>query len=308
MTDDSETGALQKLLDDGWAYHDQESKRLARELETAAAAGVGCDFLVPFLHLSTHTIGEHLGDWARALRLGKRVLDGRTPTFETAKGWGRVQVAAVLAGDSIEAADLELSYLKASGSDLGAAILDTRFMLIGALVGAGRVVEAARLYNGAVALIEQVHSSDSLDRTIAVVSNNLGWELYEMSPRSPDADVLMRLCADTSLKFWLKCGNWINEERALYFRARVSNAVGDPESALADADKALGVIDSHGQRPLDAALLHLARASALAVLGDGAGSSRAIADADTAASKLTTPDLQAQFASERAKVRLSLVL
>jgi hypothetical protein len=302
MIEDGEPGALQKLVDDGWVYHDKESERLARELEAAVEAGVGSVFLVPFLHLSTHTIGEHLGDWARALRLGKRVLDGRTPTFETAKGWGRLQVAAVLAGDSIEAADLELSYLKGAGSDLGAAILDMRFMLIDALVSSKRVAEAARLYGGTVALIEQVHSTDFLGRAVAMVSNNLGWELYEMTSRSPDVDILMRLCADTSIKFWLKCGNWINEERALYFRALVSNVVGDPESALADADKALAVIDSQGQRPLDAALLHLARASAMAALGDGSGKSRAIADADAAGSKLTALDLQEQFASERAKV------
>ena len=211
-------------------------------------------------------------------------------------------MAAVLAGDLIEAADLELSYLKAAGSDLGAAILDIRFMLIGALVSAKRVAEAARLYGGTVVLIEQVQSSGSLDHTIAVVSNNLGWELYEMPLRSPDVDMLMRLCAVTSLKFWLKCGNWINEERALYFRALVSNAVGDPKAALADADKALAIIDAQGQRPLDAALLHLARASALGALGDESGKSRAVADADAATSKLTAADLQARFASQRAKV------
>lgn len=302
MTETSGTGALQKLLDNGWIYHDKESERLARELEVATEAGVGSDMLVPFLHLSTHTIGEHLGDWPRALRLGKRVLDGRTPTFETAKAWARLQVVAVLAEDSIEAADLELSYLKAVGSDLEAAMLDVRFMLIDALISSKRLAEAMRLYRGAVALIEQIDSSNFLDRTVAAVSNNLGWELYEITTRSPDMDTLMRLCAETSLKFWLKCGNWVNEERALYFRALVSNVIGDPESALADADRAIAVIDSRGQRPLDTALLHLARASALAVLGDGKGKSRAIIDADAAASKLTAPDLQAQFASERAKV------
>ncbi|RDJ00582.1 hypothetical protein DVT68_07295 [Dyella solisilvae] len=301
MTEDSATEALKKLLDDGWAYHDQESERLARELE-AASASVDSGSVVPFLHLSVHTIGEHLGDWARAVRLGKRVLDGRIPTVETAKAWGRLQVAAVLAGDPVEAAELELAYLHAAGSDFGAALLDMRFMLIGALVNTQRVIEAARLYRGAVALIEQVPSWDALDRTAAAISNNLGWELYETNSRSPEADDLMRLCADISLKFWLRCGNWIHEERALYFRALVSHALGDPTSALADADKAIAVINSQGQRPLDAALLHLARASALAALGDGSGKSRAIADADADASKLTAPDLLAQFAAERARI------
>lgn len=302
MTEDCATKSLQKLLDDGWTYHDKESERLARELEAAAVAGVGSDLLLPFLHLATHTIGEHLGDWVRAFRLGRFILDGRAPTFDTAKGWARLQVAAVLAGDSVEAAELELVYLRATGGNLEAALLDMRFLLIGCLASSKRLAEAARLYANAVVLLEQIDSTDSLDRTVAAVSNNLGWELYETTSRSPGMDMLMRLCAETSLKSWLKCGNWINEERALYFRALVSNAVGDPRSALADADKALAIIDTQGQRPLDAALLHLARASALAMLGDENGKSRAIIDADAVASKLTATDLQEQFASERAKL------
>ena len=302
MTEHDESRALQNLLDDGWTYHDRDSERLARELEAAAEAGVGSDLLVPFLHLSTHTLGEHLGDWPRALRLGKRVLDERMAGIETATAWGRLQVAAVLAGDPIEAAGLELACLNAAAGNVDAALLDMRFMLIGALVGSKRVAEAVRLYRGAVALVEQVHAADFSNRTIAAVSNDLGWELYEMPSRSPDADAVMRLCADTSLRFWLICGNWLNEERALYFRALVRNAAGDPESALADADKALAVIDVHGRRPLDAALLHLARASALSALGDESGMSRAVAEADAAASMLSAADLQARFAAERAKV------
>ena len=302
MADDSGTGLLRQLLEDGWNHHDKESERLARQLEAAAEAGVDTNLLAPFLHLSTHTIGEHLGDWRRALRLGKRVLEGRTPTYESANAWGRAYVTAVLADASIEAAALELSYLKAAASDLGAALLDMRFMVIGALVGSKRVGDAGHLYRSALGLVDEISPSHLLDRTIAAASNNLGWELYEMSSRSADEHSLMCLCAETSLKFWLKCGNWVNEERALYFRALVSNVTGSPQSALADADKALAVIHSQGERPLDAALLHLARASALAALGDKNGKSRAIADADAAASRLTAPELKAQFAAERAKV------
>jgi hypothetical protein len=247
-------------------------------------------------------MGEHLGDWARVLRLCKRVLDGQTPTFETAKAWGRLYVAAVLADDPIEAANSELSYLKAAGDDFGAALLDMRFMLAGALVASKRASEGARLYRGALDLVGQIRQTALLDRTIAVASNNLGWELYEMSSRSAYEDALMQLCAETSLKFWLKCGNWINEERALYLKALVSNVTGSPESGLTDADKALAVINSQGERPLDAALLHLVRASSLAALGDTNGRLEAIGDADAAAAKLTAPNLKAQFAAERSKV------
>jgi hypothetical protein len=57
-----------------------------------------------------------------------------------------------------------------------------------------------------------------------------------------------------------------------------------------------------GERPLDAALLHLARAASLAALRDVDGRRRAIADADAAAAKITAAELIAQFAAERAKV------
>ena len=43
---------------------------------------------------------------------------------------------------------------------------------------------------------------------------------------------MMRLSAEMSLKFWLQCGDWINEERALYLKALVSIATGSPQSGL----------------------------------------------------------------------------
>jgi len=295
--------ALGRLLDGGWGYHDKDGERLARELEEAAAGErIAPQRLASFVHLVVHTIGGHLGDWPRALALGKRVLDGQMPHFETAKAWGRLSVAAVLAGDALEAADLELTYLKAAGNERGAALLDMRFMLAEALIGAKQAGEAARLYRRALDLVGQVRPSAPLDQTIAVASNNLGWELYEMPSRTPEENGLMQLAAATSLTFWRKCGNWLNAERAHYLNAVVANATGDPRAALAHADTALAVIAANGERPLDAARLHLARAAALTALDDAAGSAHAIGDADDAAAKLAAPDLRAEFAAERAKV------
>jgi hypothetical protein len=307
MVESNEPRSLEKLLNDGWGYHDKESKRLASELEAMAQPGVAPGLLTPFLHLATHTIGAHLGDWPRALALGKHVLAGHMPALETAKAWGRLYVAAVLGGDSLEAADFELSYLKAACDDFGAAMLDMRFMLAEALVGSKRAGEGARLYRRALDLVGQVRQSALLERTIAVASNNLGWELYEMLSRTPDENALMKLSAEMSLRFWLKCGNWINAERGRYLNALVANVTGDPRSGLAHADAALAIIAANSGRPLDAALLHLARAVSLAALGDANGAARAIGDADAAAAKLAATDLKAQFAAERTKVAAAVL-
>jgi hypothetical protein len=217
-------------------------------------------------------------------------------------GW--LYVAAVLAGEALEAANLELSYLKAAGQDFGAALLDMRFMLAEALVGSKRAGEGAWVYRGALDLIGQIQHSALLDRTIAVASNNLCWELYETPSRTPDEDALMQLSAEMSLKCWLKCGDWLNAQRAHYLKSLVANGVGDPGSGLAHADAALAIIAANGARPLDAARLHLARAVSLAALGDADGRANAIGKADAAAAELAAVDLKAKFAAERAKVVL----
>ena len=292
---------MDRLVEDGWNYHDSETERLAAELEAAAEAGVADIQLAPFLALALHTIGEHLADWPRALELSKRVLAGRQPDMNTARAWGRLYVAASLAGDALLAAQSELLYLATAGDDFGAALLDMRFMLAAALVGTKRSSEAARIFRGALELVPQIHPSTMLDRTIAVASNNLGWELYETVGRGEDENALLRLCGRTSLQYWLKCGNWINEEKALYLNSLIANEAGNPRAALAHADLAIAVIETHGERPLDLALLHLARASSLASLGDLEGRSLAIESADLAAAKLTAPDLQREFAAQREK-------
>lgn len=294
--------ALERLLDQGWAYHDTESVRLARELEAAAGQGVAPHLLAPFIHLSSHVIGEHLGDWPRALGLGKRVLDRQEPTAEMARAWGRLSVAAILAGDAVEAANLELGCLTAAGEGFDAALLDMRFMLIAALVGAKRSGDAARLYRNALGLAERIQQSPLLDRTIAIASNNLGWELYETASRTEEEDALMRLCAEAGLESWRKCGTWINVERAHRLAALGANSGADPASGLAHADQGVALIDANGARPLDRALLQLARAEALAALGDRDGRIQAIGEADAGAAKLTDEDLKRQFAAERARI------
>jgi len=219
--------------------------------------------------------------------------------------WARLSVAALLAGDGLQAAELELSYLGAAGDDLAAALLDVRFILVDALVASSRAGEAACLYRAAIGLAERVAgtepSSAQLLRSIAATSNNLGWELLEMPVRNADEDDLMQLAADMSLKFWRRCGNWINEERALYLTARIANVAGKPGLGLALADEALAVIAANGARPLDAAMLQLARATSLAAIGDNDRARRAVVEADATAAKLPTAELKAKFVAERAR-------
>lgn len=292
---------LETLLADGRSYHDTQSARLAAELEAAAAqAPVAPALLTQFLQLSTHTIGEHLGDWPRARRLAEQALAGRTATAETAMAWARLSIARLLAGDAVGAAGAELECLGASGADFRGSLIETRFMLAAAMIGSGRADEAAAIYRGALALAREAGEAAPA-RSVAVASNNLASELVEAASRTPEEDALMETAAQAAYDFWTRCGNWVNEERALYLKALVANTLGRPTEALRHADAALAIIAANGDEPVDAAFLRLASARALGLGGDAAGQLRELRIADAAAAAWDDPSVLEWFAQERAK-------
>ncbi|HEY1426455.1 MAG TPA: hypothetical protein VGF50_07265 [Caulobacteraceae bacterium] len=289
--------ALQ-LLNDGWDYHATESERLAGELE-AAAGSIGDEDLDPLLHLGVHTIGEHLGDWPRALRLAEDVLAARTPRAETARAWSRLGVARTMAGDATGALAAELA-AQGAATDALAAMIEARFLLVAALVGSKRSAEAAALFDAALTLAGAVGEAAPA-RAIAVASNNLAAELLEADARTPGDDALMDRAADAAYVYWLRAGDWVNEALALGLKTAVALALGRPHAALELSADALRVIAANGKRPIDTALLHLARSRANAAVGDAARRDHELALADAAAEDAPNEGLKAWYAEERAK-------
>jgi hypothetical protein len=290
------------LIEGGWNYHDTESERLAAELEAAAAeGGVSAEERVAFLRLANHAIGEHLADWPRARRLAEQTLADAAPDADTAKAWAHLAIARLLAGDAVAAAEAELVFLAAQGEDSRGGLVELRFMLVAALVSGKRTDEAARLYAAALGLAEALGEA-APHRAIAVASNNLASELVEQAARTETEDALMLRAAEAAHAAWACCGTWVNEERALYLKALVANALGEPTEALQHADAALALIAANGEQPVDAAFLTLARARAHHLAGDPTAAAEDLARADAAAADWGDEELREWFATERAKV------
>ena len=119
---------IAELLTTGFGYHDTQSERLADELETVTMEPVDAVHWVRLLHISNHTIGEHLGDWDRAQRLAERVLDGRTANAETSPAWARLATARFLAGDVLGSIAAEIEALRAA-SDIRGGYIDAKISL-----------------------------------------------------------------------------------------------------------------------------------------------------------------------------------
>jgi tetratricopeptide (TPR) repeat protein len=293
---------IEDLLRDGSSYHNTASARFAGELEAAVCGSVDPGSLVPLLYWSNHTIGEHLGDWPRARALAERALDGRTPDARTAAAWAKLYAARAMAGDLEGAEQAQQVYAATDGIDPRVAAIDSKMTLANALAGSGRLAEGSALYESALGLARNTPKSNA-DRMVAIASNNLASQLLEVCPRSAEQDELMRAAAAAGLEFWLRCGTWQNEERALYLSALVANALGEPMAAREAVDAAFRIIDANGSEPVDETFLRLARANAFAMLGDLAGHKRDLAAAESAAASWDGA-MRQWFAEERAKIKL----
>ena len=173
-------------------------------------------------------------------------------------------------------------------------------MLASALNGSRRPQEAAPVYEGALGLARAL-GDGAPARAIAVASNNLASDLLKSASRSAAESALMRLAADAAHEYWLKCGDWMNDERALYLKAMVANALDDPNTALKQAERALAIIAEHGGEPIDETFLQLTRAEALKLTGDTEASERALAQADARAGAWDDEGLRSWYAAERAR-------
>jgi tetratricopeptide (TPR) repeat protein len=290
------------LINNGWARHDKESAALATDLEEHHALADTPQRAVALLGLSNHTVGYHMKDWPRALRLCERVIARFGPEPALSPVFGSLAIAQFMAGDEAAALASECKAVELSAEPLSA-MVRTRVLIARELADAMRLDEAAKLYEAAVALARSRTKKLGCDRAIAVTSNNLAGNLLEKQDRAPQEDAMMLAAAEAAREFWMKSGGtWENEERAEYLLALVKNALGRPDEGLKHALKGLEVIAANGPEKVDEAFLNLAVARAYRLKGNGSAHKDALARADALAAGFGDKGLADWFAGERTKV------
>lgn len=294
------------LIEQGWKDHARASAEVAARV--AAAQPATALQAAALLRLSNHVLGEHLNDWEQALAIAERVAAGFEQDFADdgteipgiAEMLSSLIVAQTLDGDRMAALTNQHRLHALSPSQASLRQLKLSGQLPGPLVRAGRFEEGAAIYRGLLLPARQQNDSD-VQRSMAIVSNNLATALLEQSTRTPQQSELMQQAAQVALEFWLRCGTWVNHERALYLQALVANVAGQAQQALVFADQALALIEAHGSEPVDQAFILLTRAHALRVLGNPEGYGHALADAQALADAFDEADLTTWFAEEKAR-------
>lgn len=291
-----------ELINNGWPRHDKQSAALAADLEANAALAADAQKAVMFLALSNHTIGYHLKDWARARKLAETVVLRLGADHAASPAFGSLAIAQFMAGDEAAALASECRAVELTDAEPVAAMVRTRILIASELVDAGRLEDGSRLYQAALNLARAQDEKLACDRAIAVTSNNLASNLLELAAPTPEQQALMLAAAQAAHEFWLKAGNWENEERAHYLLALVHNKLGQGEQARVHAARGLQVISENGEEVVDEAFLNLAAAKAGLLQGDKAGYAASLARADELAAGFADQGLRDWFATERAKV------
>lgn len=296
---------ISDLIRDGWGYHDTESERLAGELEAANLDELKAEGPGHCLHLSNHTIGEHLGDWRRARRFAEAVREATADQTGEASFGAHLAVARYMDGDTVAAQQAEIECLGAAEHPVDA-YLTVKSFLAGALAGTGRFADAGVVIAAANRLAEGLGDVATSNRSMAVANNNLASELVESDELDSDQARLMVGCAQAAHTFWLRCGTWVNEERALYLLALVNNRVEGYRAGLEHAQAALDVIAANGEEPVDEAFIRLAAARSHLGLSDTPSAEEHLATADELTKAWTEPSLTTWYEGERRKVDAAL--
>jgi len=289
---------LDTLIQQAWADHPNKTAEVAERLESGVELVTDGEGAAKFMHLVNHVVGDHLGRREDAERLCEAALQRAGDEPGTAP-YVHVAVARTLAGNEPGAEDA----LARLADD------PAQRVRVGLLVALGHGLagdwqKAAQMYDEQMTRSDALPEGHSAERSFAIVSNNIASEILNAAQRSEVTDALMERAAHAARTYWLKVGNWVNDERADYLLALVHNRLGRHADARTFAERALRTIaDADGEEKVDEAFVHLARAAACRDLGRLDDQANSIARAEQLAEGFEGQGLLDWFQDELAKAR-----
>ncbi len=290
---------LKELVQGAWPDHEKKTAEVADRLETGLelVEPNDADGVTAFLHVVNHTIGDHAGDRARALRVCEAAV-ARLQVQGNDTPWLHLAVARHLAGEEEAAQEAEGRLGREPANPVRVRML----------VAQGKAHEkqwaaSQALWEECLAVADGLDEGHKAERAVAVVSNNLSSMLLELEERDAAQDAWMLRTAEVGRAYWLRAGDWMNSERADYLLAGVHNALGRPEEAKTFARRALATIDENGEEDVDRAFIELSLAQAHKLLGEDDEHAAALARAKALAETFESEFLESWFAGELAKVQ-----
>lgn len=288
-----------ELINSGWGRHETETEQLALDLLGAVELVEDAGQAAAFSALASHTLGEHMGNWGGAATLIEGALHGLSEAPELTSTVILLGVAQEFAGDE-EAAIASLERARSLAGDDVLVRVRTHFARASAHMGVGDTALLIQEHANGMNLVSKMADTASVDRLVAIMSNNLASHLLDLGTLSDEESKGMLEIALAARAAWFRAGDWVQRERADYLMALVHNRLAGWEAGLKAADEALATIAANGEEPIDEAFLQLARAQAFNGLQEQAERDSALGVADALASEWGD-GLKAWYEEQRAK-------
>ena len=289
------------LIGQGWARHAEETAAVAATLEEHESLADTAEKAGQLALLANHTMGEHLKDWPRARKLVGGLVERLKDEPEAAGTLSALAVCDYLC-DETSAYQTSLNRAgELAKTGFEPTRIRVQMLIASGLLAAGKIDECSDLYRATLTDAAKLPDDSPANRSVAITSNNLAGELLEVKERSKAQNKLMLEAAVAARTFWLKAGDWVNDERADYLLASVQTAVGNHDEGLRTALRGLKTIVDNGEQSVDQAFLHLAAAAAQRGLGDTEQHASQIAKGVALAAKFEEDGLKEWFAGELKK-------
>ena len=255
-----------------WNDHADRPQEVADRLAASLAVVATAEQIVPFARLVTHVFGEHLGQWSEGIALldalrGLPAFDhGSAATGALARSVAALRYAS---GDHV--------VLEPLSRDDRVAVLATASSALAGRLAFGPAIAA---YSEALHLggADPPPGAPAI-RALAIGGNSLAATLEKKNDRSAAETAGMIAAAEGGLRYWKQAGTWLEEERAEYRLARSLVQAGQPDAAIASAQRCLDVCAANDAPAFERFFGHAVLALAQRAAGDSAAFKAAREDA-----------------------------
>ncbi|HSH90545.1 MAG TPA: hypothetical protein VK996_11220 [Ramlibacter sp.] len=226
------------FLNAAWADHGDRPEEVADRLPGAVALMTAPGNVASFASLVTHVLGEHLGQWQRAIDLLQSVRT--SPVFEAGSA-GDASLNRNIAALGFAAGDT--AALESLSSEDRACALA---VAASAFAGRTEFKRAIAAYSDATAVARRglPEKSPAL-RALAIGGNNLAAALEEKKDRDAAETEGMIAAAEGGLEYWKQAGTWLETERAEYRLARSQLQAGKSQAAVDSAKRCVEVCEAN---------------------------------------------------------------
>jgi tetratricopeptide (TPR) repeat protein len=222
------------FLETAWNDHADRPQEVADRLAASLHLVQTPEHIPPFMHLSTHVFGEHLGQWQRGIDL-----------LESLRSLSAFDGSRAVAGALIR----NVAALRYAGGDRSAMDplgLEDRVSALAtaasAFTGRNAFAQAIAAYSEALRLANPgLPPKSPALRALAIGGNNLAAALETKNDRDATETLGMIAAAEGGLTYWKQAGTWLEEERAEYRLTRSLLQAGEPLAAIHSAERCIEI-------------------------------------------------------------------